>query len=130
LSSTDYYYSFTTLKTIGDIQYKDTAKYIPYVFYEHGKPQENAGYKVAKDFFGGNGHVHFRGDSDEILDLYLGSSEYMSLKHLKINRYNLDIVGYIGDCEFINKEIFIEARSNFEQLREKTLKEMQQDFAL
>ena len=52
------------------------------------------------------------------------------MKDIEINRYNLKTVNYTGDCELINKEIFIEARSNFKQLREKTLKEMQQDFAL
>ena len=85
---------------------------------------------MKEEFSSGYGYILYEGDSDEILRLDLGYSEYVRMKDIEINRYNLKTVNYTGDCELINKEIFIEARSNFKQLREKTLKEMQQDFAL
>ena len=124
-TSSDSHYSFATLKTGGSIQYKDTEKTIPYVFYEYGKTKD-----MKEEFSSGYGYILYEGDSDEILRLDLGYSEYVRMKDIEINRYNLKTVNYTGDCELINKEIFIEARSNFKQLREKTLKEMQQDFAL
>ena len=124
-TSSDSHYSFATLKTGGSIQYKDTEKTIPYVFYEYGKTKD-----MKEEFSSGYGFILYEGDSDEILRLDLGYSEYVRMKDIEINRYNLKTVNYTGDCELINKEIFIEARSNFKQLREKTLKEMQQDFAL
>ena len=116
-------YTFATLKTTGNVIQKKKKKNIPYVFYESGKPK-NSKLDVDDEF------IFYEGDSDEILHINFSDSDYYEINELQINRYNLKTINYIGQCELINREIFIEELSNFRQLREEILNELQKDFAL
>ena len=119
----DYNYTIATLKTSGNAIHPETLKNIPYVFYESGKPK-NSKSEVNTEF------IFYEGDSDEILNINFSYSDYYYISKLQINRYNLKTINYIGECELIDRLIFIEELSNFRQLREETLNELQKDFAL
>ena len=128
-SSTDYHYTFATLKTNENFIYEETGKNIPYVFYEIGNPK-NLKKEFDREYQREKAYVYYGGDSDEVLRLKFSFSSYVNINKLEINRYSLLTINYLGECVVIKREVFVDELSNFRQLREETLNELQRDFAL
>ena len=128
-SSTDNHYTFATLKTNKNFIYEETGKNIPYVFYEIGNPK-NLKKEFDREYQREKAYVYYGGDSDEVLRLKFSFSSYVHIRELEINRYSLLTIDYLGGCVVIKREVFVDELSNFRQLREETLNELQRDFAL
>ena len=106
---------------------KETGRPITNVFWNEGKQKIKV---LDKELQDDPGYIGYYGDNSEMLELEFGYSQYLRLKPIRVNRYNLNITNKIGGCNTIEQKTYEEELKNFYILEEKVRKNEQDQFAL
>ncbi len=117
---------FTTSET-KTLTHKETGRLITNVFWNKGKQKIKV---LDMELQDDPGYINYYGDNSEILELDFGYSQYIRLKPIRVNRYNLEITNMAWGCNTIEQKTYEEELKNFYILKEEVRKNEQDQFAL